>query len=54
MPAEEADGLADLFARVLDGRNAHLTDGVRRALGRTPTDFADYARAAAATGVWES
>jgi uncharacterized protein YbjT (DUF2867 family) len=53
VPAEEADGLADLFTRVLDGRNAHLTDGVRRALGRAPREFADYVRAAAATGVWE-
>ncbi|MFF2350514.1 NmrA family transcriptional regulator [Kitasatospora sp. NPDC058115] len=43
---------ADLFTMVLDGRNAHLADGVRRALGREPRDFADYARAAAATGVW--
>jgi len=41
-----------LFAEVHDGRNAHLTDGVERALGREPTDFADYARATAATGVW--
>ncbi|MFF8770737.1 NmrA family transcriptional regulator [Kitasatospora sp. NPDC015120] len=45
---------ADLFTMVLDGRNAHLTDGVRRALGREPRDFADYARAAAATGVWNA
>jgi hypothetical protein len=37
---------------VLDGRNAQLTDGVQRALGRKPRDFADYARTAAATGVW--
>ncbi len=44
--------LTDLFTRVLDGRNAHLTDGVRRALGREPRDFADYARDTAATGVW--
>ncbi|MFE4977839.1 NmrA family transcriptional regulator, partial [Kitasatospora sp. NPDC056651] len=29
-------------------------DGVRRALGREPRDFADYARAAAATGVWNA
>jgi hypothetical protein len=36
----------------MDGRNAATTDGVRRALGRDPRDFADYARAAAATGVW--
>jgi len=32
-----------LFSTVLDGRNAHLTDGVRRALGREPTDLTDYA-----------
>ncbi len=41
-----------LFATVLDGRNAYLTDGVQRALGREPRDFADYARDVAATGVW--
>ena len=41
-----------LFATVLDGRNAYLTDGVQRALGRPPKDFADYAREVAATGVW--
>jgi len=41
-----------LFSTVLDGRNAHLTDGVTRALGRAPKDFADYARDVAATGVW--
>jgi hypothetical protein len=41
-----------LFATVLDGRNAHLTDGVRRALGREPSDFRTYARDVAATGVW--
>ena len=29
-----------------------LTDGVQQALGRAPRDFADYARDAAATGVW--
>jgi hypothetical protein len=37
---------------VLDGRNSQTTDGVQRALGREPRDFAEYARAAAATGVW--
>lgn len=41
-----------LFSTVLDGRNANLTDGVQRALGRQPKDFADYARDVAATGVW--
>jgi uncharacterized protein YbjT (DUF2867 family) len=43
-----------LFSTVLDGRNAHLTDGVYRALGRPPKDFADYARDVAATGVWHT
>ena len=41
-----------LFSTVLDGRNAYLCDGVQRALGREPRDFADYARDAAASGVW--
>ena len=41
-----------IFTTVMDGRNAHLSDGVQRALGREPRDFTDYARAAAATGVW--
>ena len=41
-----------LFATVLDGRNAYVTDGVERALGRPPKDFSDYAREMAATDVW--
>ncbi|MDJ0382236.1 NAD(P)H-binding protein [Streptomyces sp. G-G2] len=43
---------ADLFTMILDGRNAHLAHGVEEALGRKPKDFADFAREAAATGVW--
>jgi hypothetical protein len=38
---------------VLDGRNAQVCDGVQRALGREPTDFSDFARKAAASGVWD-
>jgi uncharacterized protein YbjT (DUF2867 family) len=49
MPPE----LGEIFANVLDGRNAQPTDGVQRALGRPPRDFADYARETAATGVWK-
>lgn len=41
-----------LFSTVLDGRNSSLTDGVERALGRKPKDFAQYAREVAATGAW--
>jgi uncharacterized protein YbjT (DUF2867 family) len=49
VPAEQADFLVDVFATLLDGRNAHLSDGVRRVLGRAPRDFTDFAREAAAT-----
>ena len=41
-----------LFEEVLDGRNESLCDGVQRALGREPRDFADYVRSTAATGIW--
>lgn len=43
-----------LFATVLDGRNANVADGVERALGRAPKDFADFARDVAATGAWSA
>jgi uncharacterized protein YbjT (DUF2867 family) len=52
VPGELIELLTYLFGEVLDGRNARVADGVRRALGRQPKDFADYARDAAATGVW--
>jgi uncharacterized protein YbjT (DUF2867 family) len=52
VPADVIGLVTYLFTEVLDGRNAHLNDGVRRALGREPRDFAVYARDAAATGVW--
>lgn len=45
---------ADLFTMILDGRNAHLVHGVEEALGRKPKDFADFARDAAASGVWKA
>jgi uncharacterized protein YbjT (DUF2867 family) len=52
VPAEFVWLLTYLFSEVLDGRNAYLTDGVQRALGREPKDFGAYARDAAATGIW--
>jgi uncharacterized protein YbjT (DUF2867 family) len=51
-PAEAVELLSYLFSEVLDGRNAWIGDGVRRALGREPRDFTGYARRAAASGVW--
>jgi uncharacterized protein YbjT (DUF2867 family) len=55
VPAEVVKMLTEVFTElteVLDGRNTYLSDGVQRALDRPPRDFSDYARAAAATGVW--
>ena len=52
VPPGEVALINYLFAEVLDGRNAHLTDGVQRALGRPPRDFGDFAREAAAAGIW--
>ena len=54
VPGEFVSFLIYLFTEVLDGRNARTTDGVRRALGREPRDFADYARGAAGAGIWDS
>jgi len=51
-PKEVAWLLDYLFTTVLDGRNAYLTDGVQRALGREPRDFAEYAKDVANTNVW--
>lgn len=52
VPTELANLLEYLFSTVLDGRNAHVADGVERALGRAPRDFSDFARDVAATGAW--
>lgn len=52
VPDEIAGLLEELFSVVLDGRNEVVTDGVRRALGREPKDFADFAHEAAAKGAW--
>ena len=53
VPDDLVKMLTELFTEVLDGHNAYLTDGVQRALGRPPRDFSDYARDAAATGIWD-
>lgn len=51
--AEESLPVAQLLADVLDGRNASLTDGVKRALDREPRDFAEFARAEVAAGTFD-
>ena len=52
VPDDAVELLAYLFATVLDGRNAHLGDGVQRALGHAPRDFYDYAWDTAQGGIW--
>lgn len=49
LSGDEVTAYVELFTAILDGRNAYLADGVERALGRPPRDFA---RHTAATGVW--
>jgi len=48
--------IADVFTGIaretLDGRNQSLCDGVERAIGRAPRDFAEFARDAARAGAW--
>lgn len=52
VPPDLVEFLRYLFSEVLDGRNALLADGVQRALGRAPRDFAEFAKGAARSGVW--
>ncbi|MEM8741926.1 MAG: NmrA family transcriptional regulator, partial [Pseudomonadota bacterium] len=47
-----ADIVTQIARETLDGRNAHLADGVTRALGRPPRDFAAFAKSAAQAGTW--
>ncbi|QPP05675.1 NAD(P)H-binding protein [Streptomyces bathyalis] len=54
VPEEYATQLAGLMVEVFDGRRANVTDTVERILGRPPRDFAEYAREAAASGVWDA
>src|SRR5918992_923244 len=53
VPAEVVKLLTYLFSEVVDGRNANTTDRVQRTPGREPKAFADYARDAATSGVWD-
>lgn len=50
--------VADVFTAIaretLDGRNASVSDGVQRALGRAPRDFNEYAKTAASLGAWST
>jgi uncharacterized protein YbjT (DUF2867 family) len=52
LPPDLIGVITELFTNILDGRNAHLSDGVQQALGRAPRDFTDFVREAAGRGAW--
>jgi uncharacterized protein YbjT (DUF2867 family) len=54
VPESDVELLEYIFSTVLDGRNAHLADGVQRVLGREPRDFREFAERAAAAGAWST
>ncbi|MFP3987222.1 NAD(P)H-binding protein [Streptomyces sp. E11-3] len=54
LPGPEVAFLTELFTHMLDGHNAHLSDGVRKVLGREPRDFTEFAREQAAAGTWKA
>lgn len=52
VPKDYISVITYLFSEVLDGRSAHVTDGVERALGRKATDFSEFIKKSMAAGVW--
>lgn len=53
VPAEEARMWANALTPIRTGGDAVVADGVDRALGRGPRDFAAFADTAAAAGAWK-
>ncbi|ARQ67951.1 NAD(P)H-binding protein [Streptomyces marincola] len=51
-PPADAEAFADVIAPLRENRDAHVSDGVHRALGRPPRTFAEFAEATAAAGGW--
>ena len=53
IPQEDAGFVATLVAEILGGKNASTSDGLQRALGRAPRNFAQFAKDANAAGCWQ-
>ncbi|WP_335334207.1 hypothetical protein [Actinoalloteichus caeruleus] len=49
----DAEGFADVLTTLPRGMDDHVSDGVRRALGRPPRDFTEFVRDAARAGSWD-
>jgi uncharacterized protein YbjT (DUF2867 family) len=54
VPEEYISLINYLFSEVLDGRNAHLTDGLEHMLKRKPTDFSEYIKKTIQSGIWKN
>lgn len=52
-PEEYVELLKYLFSVTASGVNAHISDGVERALGRKPRTFRAFAQRSAARGAWK-
>ncbi|MEU1663942.1 SDR family oxidoreductase [Streptomyces sparsogenes] len=53
-PRADAEGFADVIEPLREGRDAYVSDGVQRALGRPPRTFAEFAASTAAAGGWSA
>ncbi|ATE55662.1 NmrA family NAD(P)-binding protein [Actinosynnema pretiosum] len=49
---DDAQAYADVVEPIRKGTDAHLSDGVQRALGRPPRTFAEFAESTAEEGGW--
>ena len=52
MPEQIADRMLDLERYFREDQASHITNDIKQVTGREPRRFAQYAREAAATGVW--
>ncbi|MFE3248195.1 NAD(P)H-binding protein [Streptomyces sp. NPDC059209] len=54
LPPADAEAFADVIAPLREDRDAYVSDGVQRALGRAPRTFAEFAKSTAEAGGWRS
>ena len=54
VPSDDAVALAELLSNIFDGRNAKVSGDLPAILGRPARSFAQYANAAAGTGLWRA
>ncbi|GAA3934904.1 NAD(P)H-binding protein [Actinomadura viridis] len=54
LPLSDARDHDNMISPIRRGMDAHLSNGVQRALGRPPSDFAGFAEKAAAAGAWDA